>query len=132
VTGARPRPEVSELTEGFWAAARRRQLVRPVCNRCGTSFFTPQIACPRCLSEAWEYRPSSGRGVIYSATTVHRAPFPGFETPYQLAMVDLEEGWTMLANVVGSEETPGVGAPVAVTWMEIDDELVLPAFEVAR
>ena len=90
---ARPRPRPTELTAEFWRAARRHELVRPRCDACGTSFFTPQIACPACLSERWRYERSSGRGTVYSATVVHRAPLPGLETPYQVAIVDLEEGW---------------------------------------
>jgi len=121
-------PEPSALTEGFWAAARRRVLVRPVCEECGTSFFTPQIACPRCLSERWSYEPSSGRGVVYSATVVHRAPDPALPTPYQLAIVDLEEGWSMLTNIVDADADPmAIGTPVRVRWVDLG-QIVLPAF----
>jgi uncharacterized OB-fold protein len=126
----RPLPAPSELTAGFWAAARRRTLVRPVCDACGHSFFTPQIACPRCLSEAWSYVPSSGRGVVYSATVVHRAPYPGFEPPYELAIVDLEEGWSMLSEIVGGSAPTPIGAAVAVDWLEAGD-VVLPVFRSA-
>jgi uncharacterized OB-fold protein len=125
---ARPLPAPSELTAGFWEAARRRTLVRPVCGRCGRSFFSPQIACPDCLSEDWSYEPSSGRGVVYSATIVHRAPYPGFEAPYELAMIDLDEGWTMLANIVATDGAPTpIGTPVAVDWLEAGD-ILLPVF----
>jgi uncharacterized OB-fold protein len=124
-----PRPEPSELTAPFWAAARDHVLVRPRCAACGTSFFTPQIACPACLSEDWSYEPSSGRGLVYSATVVHRAPFPGLETPYQVAIVDLEEGWSMLTNIIGSDVAPApIGTPVEVAWVDVDAELTLPAF----
>ena len=125
----RPLPKPSDLTAGFWDAARRRMLVRPVCGRCGRSFFSPQIACPRCLSEDWGYEPSSGRGVVYSATVVHRAPYPGFETPYELAMVDLEEGWTMLSEIAGTDGTPtSIGTPVTVDWLDAGGGIVLPVF----
>lgn len=128
----RPLPEPSGLTAGFWEAARRRTLVRPVCGRCERSFFSPQIACPRCLSEDWSYEPSSGRGVVYSATVVHRAPYPGFETPYELAMIDLEEGWTMLSDIVGTDGTPTlIGTPVAVDWLDAGG-IVLPVFRPER
>jgi uncharacterized OB-fold protein len=125
----RPRPEPSVLTAPFWAAARDHVLVRPRCAACGRSFFTPQIACPACLSEQWSYEPSSGRGVVYSATVVHRAPFPGLDTPYQVAIVELEEGWSMLTNIIESDVAPTpIGTPVEVTWIDVDDELTLPAF----
>jgi uncharacterized OB-fold protein len=123
------RPQPSELTAPFWTAAREHVLVRPVCAACGRSFFTPQIACPACLSTEWAYEPSSGRGTVYSATVVHRAPFPGLATPYQVAIVDLEEGWSMLSNIVDSPEAPApIGTAVEVAWVDVDDELTLPAF----
>jgi len=103
--------------------------VRPLCSQCGTSFFTPQVCCPRCLSEDWTWAESSGRGTVYSYTVCHRAPEPGFDPPYVLAIVDLEEGWSMLSNVVGCD--PGdvrTGMAVAVAWERLDDEIVLPVF----
>jgi uncharacterized OB-fold protein len=128
----RPCPTPSALTAPFWEAARRRVLVRPVCDECGRSFFTPQIACPACLSENWTYRPSSGRGVIYSATLVHRAPLPGLETPYRIAIVDLDEGWSMLTNVLDVAVPAPIGATVEVAWLELNEEIVLPAFRLSE
>ncbi|MGQ0631203.1 MAG: Zn-ribbon domain-containing OB-fold protein [Sporichthyaceae bacterium] len=113
-----------ELTAPFWAAARSGVLVRPVCRDCGGSFFSPQIACPQCLSENWAYERSSGRGTVYSVTVVHKAPSPEFEVPYVLAVVDLDEGWSMLANLVDSAP---IGTPVELTWIE-RGERALPAF----
>jgi uncharacterized protein len=125
----RPRPEPSELTARFWEAAREHVLVRPVCSVCGKSFFTPQIACPACLSMEWTYERSSGRGTVYSATVVHRAPFPGLTTPYEVAIVDLDEGWSMLSNVIDSPEAPTpIGTEVEVVWIDVDAGLTLPAF----
>jgi len=120
---------VSELTRDFWAAVERHELVRPVCRACGHNFFTPQIACPRCLSENWNYERSSGRGTVYSATVVHRPPSPDFAVPFRLAIVDLDEGWSMLANLVGGpgERCAPIGARVEVTWIERDGR-TLPAF----
>jgi hypothetical protein len=122
------------LTGDFWAAVARRELVRPVCADCGRSFFTPQIACPHCRSERWSYQRSSGRGRVYSATVVHKAPSPDFEVPFRLGIVDLDEGWSMLATFAGGPagRLPAVHAPVEVTWVERGGR-VLPAFtEVGR
>ena len=138
---SRPRPVVTELTEPFWAAARRHVLVRPVCSACRRSFFTPQIACPRCISEDWSYEPSSGRGTVYSSTVVHRAPYAGFAVPYEIAMVDLEEGWGMLSELVSADDAGGevdvhrptqIGTAVVVDWLPLDAEIVLPVFRPTR
>lgn len=112
------------LTAEFWTAAATKTLVRPVCADCGRNFFSPQVACPQCLSENWTYEPSSGRGTVYSATVVHKAPSPDFEVPYVLAVVDLDEGWSMLANLVGEA---AIGAAVELTWLERGGRN-LPAF----
>lgn len=119
-------PEAPGLTADFWSAAANRELVRPVCRDCGRNFFTPQIACPTCLSENWAYERSSGRGTVYSSTVVHKAPGPGFAVPFGLGIVDLDEGWSMIATLVG-EHLPEIGTPVEVTWVERGDRLQ-PAF----
>ena len=108
-------------------------LVRPHCPHCDRSFFPPEVCCPGCLAEDWSWAESSGLGSVYSYTVCHRAPEPGFDPPYVLAIVDLAEGWSMLSNVVGCE--PGavrVGLPVAVAWQPLDAQIVLPVFALAE
>lgn len=118
------------LTRPFWDAAARRQLVRPWCPTCGRSHFTPQLACPHCLSEGWTWEPSVGRGAIYSHTVVHRAPQAGFEVPYVVADVDVDEGWHLMTNVVGCPPTSvHAGQRVRVAWVETTGGTVLPMFE---
>jgi uncharacterized protein len=125
----RPRPAPSALTQDFWYAARRHVLVRPQCTACGRSFFVPQAVCTHCLCRDWAYVPSSGRGVVYSATVGHRAPYPGIQAPFHLAVVDLDEGWSMLTNLIEPGEVPvPIGTRVRVAWIDIDDDYTLPAF----
>jgi uncharacterized OB-fold protein len=51
------------------------------------------------------------------------------KTPYQVAIVDLDEGWSMLTNIVESPKVPApIGTEVEVVWIDADDELTLPAF----
>lgn len=88
------------LTAPFWAAAAAGQLVRPVCHECGRSHFSPQWACPHCHSENWDYQPSTGLGQVYSSTVVHRGPDTTWATPYVLAIIDLDDGWSMLSRLV--------------------------------
>ncbi|QTJ70260.1 OB-fold domain-containing protein (plasmid) [Rhodococcus sp. ZPP] len=126
---ARPLPTPGELTAPFWAAARERRLVRPVCDDCSRSFFTPQLICPHCLGEEWSYQTSTGRGIVYSSTVVHRSPSPALPAPYELAIVEMDEGWQLLTNIVttGDEPTP-IGARVEVTFVDIDENWTFPAF----
>ncbi len=126
----RPLPTPSELTQPFWDAATQHRLLRPVCTRCTRSFFTPQVACPHCGSLEWEYIESAGLGTVYSATTIFRPPSPAFAAPYVLAIIDLDEGWSMLSRVVGcAPEAVTIGQRVRVSWDPIDGGFVLPVFE---
>lgn len=121
--------QTSEMTRPFWEAAAQRVLVRPVCNVCGTNFFTPQIACTKCHSESWAYQQSSGQGAIASFTVVHRAPTSDHEPPYVVAVVDLDEGWFMMSNIVAcSIENVHTGQRVQVDFELSGTGVVLPVF----
>jgi uncharacterized protein len=121
--------EASELTRPFWEAAARQKLVRPVCNDCGASFFVPQIACVNCHSEAWTYQESSGLGTVSTFTVVHRAPTCDHQPPYVVAVIDIEEGWYMMSNIVDCpHESVRIGQRVAVDFHCRNDGVVLPVF----
>jgi uncharacterized OB-fold protein len=121
----------SELTRPFWEAAAAHRLVRPVCDRCGASFFVPQQVCPHCHSEAWTYRASSGRGVVSSCTVVHRGPTRDFTVPYVVAIVDLDEGWFMMSNIVHCDAgSVVIGQRVVVDFQRRADGVVLPVFRI--
>jgi len=122
----------SEMTKPFWEAAAREMLVRPVCDNCGTNFFVPQLACPRCHAESWTYRESTGRGTISTFTVVHRAPTGDREPPYVVAVIDLDEGWYMMSNVVRcSAESVFIGQRVEVEFHRRPDGVMLPVFRPA-
>ena len=117
------------LTGPFWAGVDRGELLRPLCGDCDSSFFSPQVLCPNCLSSNWSYQPSSGRGRIVSHTTIHRPPDPRFEAPYVVADVEVDEGWRLFTWIVGCE--PGdvaIGQRVAVRFVTGVDGEPVPAF----
>ena len=124
--------ESSEITRSFWEAAARQKLVRPVCDDCGTNFFVPQIACSKCHSEAWTYQESSGRGTVTSFSIVYRAPTSDHQPPYIVAIIDLDEGWNMMSNIVGSaHESVRIGQRVVVDFHRRADGVVLPVFRLS-
>ena len=125
----RPEPITSELTEPFWQACRRHRLTVQRCRDCGTRFFTPEVACTGCASFGWEWVHSDGVGTVYSYTVVHRAATPGFPTPYVVAAVDLDDGWTMMTHVVGCPaEEVAIGMRVGVEFVEVSPRTTLPCF----
>lgn len=122
----------SAITRPFWEAAARGKLVRPVCDQCGRNFFIPQLACPGCHSESWTYRESSGHGIVSTFTIVHRAPTDELDPPYVVAVIDLDEGWYMMTNIVDCpHESVSIGRPVTVDFRSRSSGVVLPVFRLS-
>jgi len=125
----------AELTGEFWSAAAEGRLVRPVCDDCGRSFFTPRVVCPHCRSARWRYVDSVGTGTVSSHTTVYRGPDETWATPYVLGVVDVDEDWSLLTRLLvdpPDEAEPGVliGTRVQVHFVpgHPPDTRQLPAF----
>jgi uncharacterized OB-fold protein len=79
------------------------------CRDCSSAVFYPRVLCPVCGSISLEWRTSGGRGVVYATTAVYRRN----EKPYNVALVDLEEGFRMMSRVEGiPAEEVGIGLRV--------------------
>jgi uncharacterized protein len=132
---ARIEAPVTEASAAFWEATRDRRLVLPWCVACDQAFWFPRELCPRCLGSAIEWRPASGRGVVYAATVEHKPvmlPDVFGDQPYVIALVDLAEGVRMMANVVGCDPADvSIGLAVEVTWEPMSDGRHLVLFQPA-
>ncbi len=98
-----PTPGINpEVSQPFWDAAKRHELLIPHCTGCNRYFFYPREACPSCLSPDWVWSRVSGRARLYSWTTVFQPGDMRFaeEAPYVYAMVQLDEGPRMIGNVI--------------------------------
>ena len=102
---AKPAPVANADTRPFWEACNRGELLYQRCGSCRRPQFYPRAVCTHCLGADLEWEPSAGRGTVYSVTVNHRAPNPAFEpdVPYAIALVDLDEGFRMMMNVVGCD-----------------------------
>ncbi|MCF8564346.1 Zn-ribbon domain-containing OB-fold protein [Alicyclobacillus tolerans] len=125
-----PRPVLDGDSKPFWEAVQRKELLIKQCGDCHQHIFYPRSICPHCFSDNVKWVSSSGRGRIYSYTVVHRAygPFRG-QTPFVVALVDLEEGVRMMTRIQGDREKVAIDLPVRVTFEQVDEELTLPYFE---
>jgi len=86
---------------------------------------------PHCWSDQLEWMESHGRGSILSFSVVHRAPTPAFAatTPYVIALIDLDEGPRMFANIVGdNSHDVAIGDRVSVIYEARGDGAMLPQF----
>lgn len=128
-----PKPTPTELSKGFWDAARRHELVAQRCTDCRHWRHYPQLRCPHCHSPAWNWEQLSGRGHIHSYSVAHRAFHPAWadRVPYVVATIELDEGIRMVTDM-DAAEMPNINDPVVVWFERLDDETVLPKFKLAR
>lgn len=99
----KPLPVVSEANRLFWQATVAGRLVLPHCRQCGNVWFPPSGRCPRCLSADVDTRQASGRGRLWSWIIMHRRYIKGFEPPYLVAFVELEEGPMLMSTIAGAD-----------------------------
>ncbi len=124
-----PRPAITLDNAFFWEGVQRCELLIRKCARCGHLHHPPGPMCPRCHALEWTTMRASGRGTIHSFVIVHEPPLPAFSYPLAVALIDLEEGVRVLANLPGI--SPGavrIGLPVQIEFREIEPGYVLYAF----
>jgi uncharacterized OB-fold protein len=128
----RPRPSVT-LDNAFWfEGAREHRLLIQRCASCGTLRHPPRPRCDVCGSYEWNVVDAGGRGTVYSYVVNHQPQVPAFDYPLPVALVELEEGVRMVADLVGLEPAEiRIGMPVTVEWIDYDPDLSLPAFRPA-
>ncbi|HTZ26242.1 MAG TPA: Zn-ribbon domain-containing OB-fold protein [Streptosporangiaceae bacterium] len=127
----RPMPLFPEPdTEPFWAATASRRLTYQVCRACGQVVFHPRRHCTCCTSGDLEWRDSAGAGTVYTFTVIRRSGHPFFreKIPYIVGLIDLDEGFRMLAEIAADPETLHVDDRVTVTWEDHAD-LSVPIFQ---
>ena len=128
----RPEPPVGEASAPFWEATRSHELLYQWCPACQAPVWYPREVCPGCLDPGPEWRTSTGRGSVYTFSNVHRPQMPNFvlPAPYTVALVELDEGYRMMTNLVGcGPDDAAVGMRVKVTWEPLSDGRNLPQFE---
>lgn len=131
MSGEFVKPVLSEVNRGFWEAADRGELAVQRCAECTELRYPTALRCPRCLSPEWAWIPLSGRGEVLSYVVVHQKYNAAWadRVPYNVCLVQLEEGPRMISNVVPlTDADVRVGMPVRVTF-EHDDGVAIPRFE---
>lgn len=126
----RPTPE----TKPFWEGCSAHKLLLQRCPQCATLQFYPRMLCSHCLAQEPEWIQASGRGTIRSFTVVRRPVSQAYaaETPYVVALVALEEGPTMMSNIVGCDpQELSVGSPVTVVFERWSEQITVPKFRLA-
>ena len=132
-----PRPSLNpDVSRPFWEGTKKHELWVQYCTNCNKFVFFPREVCPYDLApiDKLVWTQVSGRGRVYSYTTVYQSSIPSFteEAPYVHATIQLDEGARMTGNVLVPkeelEENPGalaVGQRVQAVFEDVTPDWTL-------
>lgn len=128
-------PSRSPETEPFWDACNRDEFIIQRCDDCGKTQYHYRALCAHCWSSNVSDVVTSGRGTVWtcSVVKVSRSVAGGGSDPYVVAVVELEEGVKVYANIVDCEpDAVKIGDPVALTWAVAEDGQHIPLYTPAE
>jgi uncharacterized OB-fold protein len=131
-TAATPPRVLGLYDEQFWNYLRDTgRMHLQCCRECGTWRYPPGPACHACLSPEYDWRAVSGQGELLSWVIFHKQYLPAYPAPYNVIAVRLDEGPTIISNLV-EDPAPGdspIGRRVRLKVVAMDDGVALPRFE---
>jgi hypothetical protein len=102
----------------------RYALVGVICDTCQRVAFPPRELCPDCRTPTTRPYRFSGRGEVYSYSTVLQGP-DGFAdcAPYVVALVKLEEGPLVAAQLADvNRKELAIGMPVEMVTRRLRED----------
>lgn len=132
---ALPPPERTELTAPYWEALDRGELVFQRCSQCENAWLPIRTECPRCLAAEWRWEKASGDGRLVSWVVYHRSYHPSFadRLPYNVAIVELDEGPRLISNISEVRGGEGLEADMRLRLhVEREGGVPLARFQVVR
>lgn len=125
---ALPTPDTEGEWKEFWEGTARGKLLIQSCPACSHRQFYPRAICTKCGEEP-EWMQASGKGTIHTFSIIRQnlvAPFKEM-LPYALAMIDLNEGVRMMANITDcAVDDVDIGMSVEVYMKEAKPGLFIP------
>lgn len=109
-----------QIAQNWRARSERYALNGEKCPHCGVFIFPPRDVCPECVKEARTQLQLSGKGEVFSYTVVQDPP-AGFEeqAPYVLALIKLDEGPMLTAQLTDLEGIPEIGMRVEMVTRKL-------------
>jgi uncharacterized OB-fold protein/acyl dehydratase len=125
----RLRPPLGHDNKWWWDGIAAGELRIQRCKQCRTLRHPPRPMCGRCQSIEWDWAVSAGAGSVYSYVVMHYPPIPGYDFPLVVALIDLDEGTRLVANVVGvAPSDVKIGMRVQARIEAADEAMQLPFF----
>jgi uncharacterized OB-fold protein len=127
-----PELETSPDAQPYWEGAAQGRLVLPRCLACAHVIWYPRPFCPQCGARDVEWFEATGKGTVYSFTTVHRSQGDYAQSvPYVVAYVELSEGPRVLTNIVGWQAPVAIGQAVRAVFEQDSNGQGILRFEPA-
>ena len=118
-------PTVYPDNATFWSACAEGRLMVKHCKACGKPHWYPRSQCPLCMGDLTEWKESSGLGSIYTFSVSRRVG----PVPYVIAYVRLDDGVTLLTNIVDCDfEVLRIGDRVKVVMQPSESGVMVPMF----
>lgn len=113
--------------ETYRSHARAGRLAYQFSAAADRAVFFPRLVCPFTGDTGLEWRISQGAGTVHATTVV----FPREGLPYNVALVELDEGFRMMSRVEGvPPEQVCIGLRVKVRFLDDPKEPApLPVFD---
>lgn len=128
-------PLITPTSKVFYDGCNEGKLLYQKCRDCNEVIFFPQSICPGCLSHNVEWKESQGKGKLYSFTITHSNAPPEFakDTPYVLAIVEMNEGYKMMTNIIETDfDRLKCDVDVEVVFDKVTEEITLPKFRLTE
>ena len=120
IASPQPNPE----TQKFWDAAKDGKLLIMRCKDTGKPYYYPRARSPFTGSDNVEWVEAAGTAEIYTFSVIKRS-----NIPYCIAYVRLDEGVTMMTNIVDTDlDKVSIGQKVKIVFKPTEDGQPVPMF----
>ena len=118
-------PPIYPDNQEFWAGTAAGKLLVKHCTSCAKPHWYPRPLCPFCMSDQTVWKESAGTGTVYSFSISRRVG----PVPYAIAYVRLDDGVTMMSNIVDCDlDAVRIGCRVRLVMKPAEDGTMLPMF----
>tara|TARA_R110002126_G_scaffold291784_1_gene458101 strand:- start:29469 stop:29891 length:423 start_codon:yes stop_codon:yes gene_type:complete len=130
-----PIPVINEINAPYWESLRHQQLSFQKCAACDNKWLPARTECPRCLSPEIRWVAASGDARLISWVVYRKAFHPSFadRLPYNVAVVELNEGPRLISNIVDLEGLNELAIEMPLQLVVRDEHgVAIPAFRKAN
>ena len=131
-TYTKPLPEPGAVSQPFWDGLREHEIRLQRSKKTGKVIYYPRLVSPHGPNDTLEWVECSGSGIVYSYTVARRPTAPQWadDGDYAIAIVELDEGARLTANIVNcAVDDVKVGMKVRAVFQDVTDEVTLLQFE---